>query len=50
MHDFDKFERAQQHPQPAHPHFAGESDFWRAEHHFTADTEASSDIPGHSHG
>lgn len=32
MPDFHKFERAQQHPQPAHPQFAGESDFWRAEH------------------
>jgi hypothetical protein len=40
MYDFDRFERDQQHPRPAHPQFAGESDFWRAEHYFTADTEA----------
>jgi uncharacterized protein YbjT (DUF2867 family) len=40
MHDFAKFERAQQHPRPVHPQFAGESDFWRAEHHSAADAEA----------
>jgi hypothetical protein len=36
MPDFDRFERAQQHPRPAHPQFAGESDSWRTEHDFVA--------------
>ncbi len=32
MPNFEKFERVQQHPKPASPQFAGESDFWRIEH------------------
>jgi NAD(P)H dehydrogenase (quinone) len=32
MHDLDKFDRLQQHPQPAQPRFSGESDVWRNEH------------------
>jgi NAD(P)H dehydrogenase (quinone) len=31
-HRLDKFERLQQHPQPAHPRLAGESALWRHEH------------------
>jgi hypothetical protein len=49
MHDFDSSNVPSNIPARA-SQFAGESDFWRAENHFTADTEASSDIPGHSHG
>ncbi|WP_194852924.1 methyltransferase domain-containing protein [Nocardia sp. SYP-A9097] len=32
MHRLDKFDRMQQHPQPAQPRLSGESAFWRAEH------------------
>lgn len=32
MHDWDGYERAQQHPRPAHPRLSGESEIWRAEH------------------
>ncbi|OBB96243.1 NmrA family NAD(P)-binding protein [Mycobacterium sp. 852002-30065_SCH5024008] len=32
MHRLDKFDRLQQHPQPARPRFAGQSALWRAEH------------------
>ena len=32
MHDLDRFDRLQQHPQPAHPRFSGESAVWRSEH------------------
>jgi len=32
MHDLDKFDRLQQHPQPAHPRHSGESVVWRNEH------------------
>ena len=32
MHRLDRFDRLQQHPQPAHPRFAGESAIWRREH------------------
>lgn len=28
----DRFDRLQQHPQPAHPHFSAESAIWRREH------------------
>jgi NAD(P)H dehydrogenase (quinone) len=34
MPNIEKLERVQQHPRPAHPQFAGESDFWQAEHEF----------------
>ncbi len=32
MHRLDKFDRTQQHPQPAHPRFSGQSPIWRSEH------------------
>jgi hypothetical protein len=32
MHRLDKFDRQQQHPQPAHPRHAGESEIWRKQH------------------
>ena len=32
MHRLDKFDRRQQHPQPAHPRYSGESTVWRNEH------------------
>jgi uncharacterized protein YbjT (DUF2867 family) len=34
MPDFDRFEQAQQHPRPARPQFASESESWRTEHRF----------------
>ena len=32
MHRLDEFDRRQQHPQPAHPRFSGESALWRDQH------------------
>ncbi|MGH3542634.1 MAG: NmrA family NAD(P)-binding protein [Mycobacterium sp.] len=32
MHRLDRFDRRQQHPQPAHPRFSGQSAVWRREH------------------
>jgi NAD(P)H dehydrogenase (quinone) len=32
MHDLDRFDRLQQHPQPAHPRLSAESAIWRHEH------------------
>jgi NAD(P)H dehydrogenase (quinone) len=32
MHRLDRFDRRQQHPQPAHPRYSGESAVWRSEH------------------
>jgi NAD(P)H dehydrogenase (quinone) len=32
MHRLDKFEQRQQHPQPTHPRYSGESVVWRTEH------------------
>jgi len=32
MHRLDKFDRLQQHPQPAHPRLSGQSALWRTEH------------------
>src|SRR3984885_14415157 len=37
MHDLDRFDRRQQHPQPTHPRYAGESVVWRNEHTSSAD-------------
>ena len=37
MHRLDKFDRLQQHPQPAQPRFSGESVVWRNEHTASAD-------------
>ena len=37
MHDLDRFDRLQQHPQPAHPRLSGQSEIWRREH--TTSTE-----------
>ena len=31
-HDLDKFDRLQQHPQPAHPRLSAQSAIWRHEH------------------
>jgi len=39
MHRLDRFDRMQQHPQPAHPRLSGESAFWRGEHPASADRE-----------
>jgi len=38
MHRLDKFDRQQQHPQPAHPRYSGESAVWRNQHTETADS------------
>jgi hypothetical protein len=32
MHRLDRFDQRQQHPQPAHPRYSGESAVWRSEH------------------
>ena len=32
MHDLDKFDRLQQHPQPAHPRLSAQSAIWQHEH------------------
>jgi len=37
MHRLDRFDRRQQHPQPADPRFSGESAIWRAEHTASGD-------------
>jgi hypothetical protein len=37
MHRLDKFDRRQQHPQPAHPRYSGESAVWQSEHTPSAD-------------
>jgi uncharacterized protein YbjT (DUF2867 family) len=37
MHRLDKFDRRQQHPQPAHPRYSGDSVVWRNEHTASAD-------------
>jgi NAD(P)H dehydrogenase (quinone) len=37
MHRLDRFDRLQQHPQPAQPRFSGESVVWRNEHTASAD-------------
>jgi uncharacterized protein YbjT (DUF2867 family) len=37
MHRLDRFDRRQQHPQPAHPGYSGESVVWRNEHTASAD-------------
>jgi NAD(P)H dehydrogenase (quinone) len=37
-HRLDKFDRLQQHPQPARPRFSGESVVWRNEHGASGDT------------
>jgi uncharacterized protein YbjT (DUF2867 family) len=37
MHNLDRFDRLQQHPQPARPRFSGESVVWRNEHAASAD-------------
>jgi uncharacterized protein YbjT (DUF2867 family) len=39
MHRLDKFDRLQQHPQPAHPRFSGQSPAWRNEHTAAAEPE-----------
>jgi hypothetical protein len=39
MHRLDKFDRLQQHPQPAHPRLSGESAVWRNEHTVAAGAE-----------
>jgi uncharacterized protein YbjT (DUF2867 family) len=39
MSRLDKFDRIQQHPQPAHPRLSGHSAVWRAEHLVTAEPE-----------
>ena len=40
-HDLDKFDRLQQHPQPAQPRFSGESTVWRNEHAASAESNGS---------
>jgi uncharacterized protein YbjT (DUF2867 family) len=37
MHRLDRFDRRQQHPQPAHPRYSGESAVWRNEHTASGD-------------
>ena len=36
MHRLDRFDRLQQHPQPAHPRLSGQSALWRSEHAATS--------------
>ncbi|MBV9350139.1 MAG: hypothetical protein JOZ23_01170, partial [Mycobacterium sp.] len=38
MHRLDRFDRQQQHPQPAHPLLSGQSAVWRSEHTAPADS------------
>jgi NAD(P)H dehydrogenase (quinone) len=38
MHDLDRFDRLQQHHQPAHPRFSGQSEIWRSEHTTSTET------------
>jgi NAD(P)H dehydrogenase (quinone) len=38
MHRLDRFDRRQQHPQPAHPRYSGESAVWRNQHTQTTDS------------
>jgi uncharacterized protein YbjT (DUF2867 family) len=45
-HRLDRFDRMQQHPQPAHPRLSGESAFWRGEHAASADREISAAFAG----
>ena len=42
MHRLDRFDRRQQHPQPAHPRLSGQSTFWRNEHTAPADSIGAS--------
>jgi hypothetical protein len=37
VHRLDRFDRLQQHPQPAHPQLSGQSAVWRNEHPAPAD-------------
>ena len=39
MHRLDRFDRLQQHPQPAHPRHSGQSAVWRDEHTAAAELE-----------
>ncbi|MGZ4510229.1 MAG: NmrA family NAD(P)-binding protein [Mycobacterium sp.] len=39
MHRLDKFDRLQQHPQPAHPRLSGQSAVWRHEHTASVEPE-----------
>ena len=39
MHRLDRFDRLQQHPQPAHPRLSGQSAVWRDEHSAAAELE-----------
>jgi NAD(P)H dehydrogenase (quinone) len=41
MHRLDRFDRRQQHPQPAHPRFSGESVVWHEEHSSSAESAES---------
>jgi hypothetical protein len=41
MRDLDKFDRLQQHPQPTHPRYSGQSAVWQSEH--TAPAVATDD-------
>jgi NAD(P)H dehydrogenase (quinone) len=43
MSRLDKFDRLQQHPQPAHPRLSGESAFWRHEHSTAPELISSAD-------
>jgi NAD(P)H dehydrogenase (quinone) len=47
MHRLDKFDRRQQHPQPAHPRYSGESVVWRDEH-TASDSRFGAVSPNHS--
>jgi NAD(P)H dehydrogenase (quinone) len=39
MHRLDRFDRMQQHPQPAHPRLSGQSPLWRSEHGAAAELD-----------
>jgi hypothetical protein len=38
MHDLDRFDRLQQHPQPARPRLSGQSAIWLSEHTTSTET------------
>ncbi|MCU1645018.1 MAG: putative nucleoside-diphosphate sugar epimerase [Nocardia sp.] len=52
MNRLDRFDRLQQHPQPARPRYSGESAFWRSEHPAAAEariTDQTAGVPVRSH-
>jgi NAD(P)H dehydrogenase (quinone) len=44
MHRLDRFDRLQQHPQPAQPRLSGQSALWRREHAASHPTERDASV------